>query len=453
MEEEFVPSIDDVLGTGVGSDHEDYSSQNNKPDADKNKDGEGGKPKPDTPKPTPKPNEGGDNNNSGEEEEDDSNLSSEDKIVNLLKSYNNVDGLNDAQKGVRQRLLNSYKGESFDESGNIIDADGQVIKTAAEIYEKLQAPEEAPTVDANGNQIDEEGNIIKTRLELAADKSVVNKMHLNSEYEFVDDKGAVKIYEDSDEGVNEFANDIANIRLQEFKETFFGQHPVLREVSKHLLTGGTLENFGNLVDYSKIKTEDLSKEDKLSYIRESFEKRGLSKERVADNLQRIKDGNAVDKEFDYALEDLKAIQKTEQEARDAKVKQMTEQRARDNEEQWRKIEDTIKKGKINQVSIDAKDQEGFLDYISKPINSKGQSQADLDRGKEDLEAKLLFDFFRYKGYDFETFINNRVGSKRVESLREQLLRSAKIKEEDFKQTNVSKGNSEPSAVSIEEMLG
>ena len=96
--------------------------------------------------------------------------------------------------------------------------------------------------------------------------------------------------------------------------------------------------------------------------------------------------------------------------------------------------------KINQVSIDAKDQEGFLDYISKPINSKGQSQADLDRGKEDLEAKLLFDFFRYKGYDFETFINNRVGSKRVESLREQLLRSAKIKEEDFKQIGVDEPN-------------
>ena len=54
------------------------------------------------------------------------------------------------------------------------------------------------------------------------------------------------------QGWKQLAQDIASIELEEFKNSFFESNPILREVSKHLLSGGKLEDFNNPVDYTKV---------------------------------------------------------------------------------------------------------------------------------------------------------------------------------------------------------
>lgn len=434
-------TLDHVLNTGANADRTPIETPETK-DKDKDKDkstspDNSSTPDGDNSKDTPKTTINTEEN--------------KDKFKTLITSLKNVEGLSEDKVSIRAQLLSKYTGENFDDEGNIIDKDGNIVKSFEDIITDLDK-EETVTLDAKGNQIDKDGNILKTKAEIAAENSIVNKMHASSEYEFLDDNGETKVYSDDEKGLNEFTNDVAEQKFNEYRDRFIAQNPVLIEVAKHLLTGNDLSTFNQSVDYSKIDKKTLSDDEKLAYIKKSFEVKQLPKTQIDNLLTLIKDGNTIDKDFDIALTSLTEADKAQKDARDAAYQASVKADQEAVEAHWNKVNDIIINNKTELVKIPKADQKEFFDYMATAVNDKGQSQAMVDASKESLERQVELAYLRFKGFNFDSIVNQKVNQKRVESLKDLMTRSANIKE-----TPINDGNSTQTSgdidVNISTLLG
>lgn len=426
-------SLDDIMGD---------TTSFPTPDKSNNPDNKGGQDNND-----PKPD---DDNNDDSKFVDINKDSPEVKTKDLFVSLAKEEDLSDDNKALKSQLLSKYKGTSFNQHGDIIDENNEIVKKFDEVYKDILKEDEIK-LDDKGNQVDDDGNIIKSKEELDADKSAVNKIHQNLEYEFKDEAGNVKTYEDSDEGLLELASDIANAKAQEIQTRFINQNPVLAEVAKHLLSGKDLDSYKQEIDYSKVDKEKLSKDAKIKYIRDSYKVKGFSDERIDANIRRIEDGNQVDEELDFALEDLDKYQESNKAQRQADYDAAVQKEQQELEQYWDDVKNTVDKGELRELTIPKEEKAKFFDYMTKPVKN-GLSQAQIDREKETTQDLLTLEFLRYKGYKLDTLVKGKANTARVKGLKNLIARSAKIKAEDFSSSGKSKGdNTTPDVISIDQI--
>lgn len=446
-------TLDTLFNTGVGADRKPPTEPANK--GEQGEQGDDGK-KP----PTDKKDQGteGSSGATGQEGTDsksdaDVNEETKAKVKNTFAKFADDSDLSDEDRGLRQQLLETYKGEGFNENGDIVDKDGNVVKSFDDVYNDVLS-EEDQKFDDDGNLIDDDGKIIKTKAQLDAEKSYVNKLAQETGYEFKDENGNPKTYADNEEGLQEFVDDLVNVRLQEQQEQFFSQNPTLAEISKHLLTGGTLEDFQQSVDYDKIDVDNLTETQKLAYIEKSFKVKGFNDARIQANLQRVKDGNQVDEELKFAFEDLKAHEKAVSEERDAKLQEQIAQQERENAAYWNEVQQTITQGKVKELTIPEQDKVGFFEYLARPVKNN-LSQAMLDRKGEDIPTTLMFDYLRYKGYDLSKLVDSKAKTTKVNSLRDLIARASKVGKGDFTSTKGASSSKKNKAedLTIDQLLG
>ena len=347
-------------------------------------------------------------------------------LQNLFNTFADEASLSEDNKAIRTQLLDKHKGTAFDAEGNIVDAEGKVLTTSKELIDYSVA-EDKVVLDDKGNQVDTEGNVVKTNVEIAVETTVVNKLHSESDYEFLNEDGSVRIYSDDEAGIKEFTNDVSGERFNEWKSEFFNQTPELAEVTKHLLSGKSLDTYNTSVDYSKLDTTDMSKDEKMKYIRRSFEVTGLGEERINGLLQLFTDSNTIDSEVAKALPALQAHEEQESTQRDADYQQSVENRNTQIAQYWQEVESTVTAGKLNDISIPDNDKQGFFDYLSAVVDDKGNSQEMLDSRKETTEQQLQMKYLRFKGYDLSKLVDSKVKTQKVATLKDLIRKSAKIK--------------------------
>jgi len=374
-----------------------------------------------------------------------------DNLKGLFSSFVDESKLDDTNKTIRQGLLEKHKGTSFDSNGNILDAEGKAIVNFEDLL-KYATEEDALTLDAEGNQIDGEGKVIKTKVELAVENTTVNKLHADSDYEFVDEKGNTKIYTDDDAGIAEFTNDVVAEKFNEWKSAFFGQQPELAEIAKHILAGGQLKDFNSAVDYSKVDTKNLSKEEKISYIRRSFEVKGLEKDRIDGLMQLFIDSNSIDSELARALPSLQAHEASIAQQRNDNYVKSVEDKNNEIQAYWDEVNSIVVKGQLGTIAIPNEDKEAFYDYLSSAVDNSGNSKEMLDRKKETKEQQLTFAYLRFKGYDLSKLVDSKVKSQKVQSLKELIKQSAKLQNAPVNDTT-KKITSGESNITISSLLG
>lgn len=347
-------------------------------------------------------------------------------IDNLFETFQdvNVSNLSEEDKQTRQDLLDKFKGVSFDNNGNMLDDKGEVVKTKEDLVNYANEGDEQP---------------------------YINELIGAFDYEFVDEDGKPKVYEDSTEGIKQFVTDSVLHQLEEFKSRFFNQNPELAEISKHLLSGGSIKDFKEPIDYSKIDVTTLSTDQKLQKIRESLQVKNVADEQIQSYLDLVKGSNIVDAEVGKALKVLTAHDKDASIARDAKYQQTIEDNNKRVEEHWNKVETTITQGKLGNIEIPKEDRQAFNDYVSLAVTEDGKSQDMLDKAKEGLDQTLVSAYYRFKGYDLEKLVNNKVKQQKVQSLRDRIKRSDSIKATPINDTSKSK-TSGGKDVSIDTLL-
>lgn len=354
-------------------------------------------------------------------------------IPALVSSFNS-ENATEEDKALKKELLEHFKGESFDENGNVLDKDGKIIAKDSDLDTFLNGEE--------GEGGEEESKTVVSE--------VINELGVTIN----DEDGNPKQYEDSTEGFKNFAEDYSDIIADQKLDKLLSQNPELVRVAKHLLAGKPIDTYNKNVDYSKIDSKTLTKEQKLDYIRKDFRSKGFAPERIEATVQRIVDSNAVDAEVGLALSSLQLHDKELKAKEDADYQATLEAENKKIEQHWEKVNTVISKGKLEDINIPEKERQGFFNYLAMPVDKQGNSKDSIDAANETLEQQLKIAFLRYKGYDLSALIKFEAGKKRVESLRERLRNSAKTKNIPIANDKVgNSGELNDDDISISSLLG
>lgn len=430
---------DEILASMQGGDDKTIESQrktNPEPEPDGEPDG-GVDPDSDQGEPSGEPDGGeeGGSDISDEEREEISN-----NLTDIVNSFS--DNPSEENLEIKKDLLDHFKGKDFDEQGNILGEDGEILVDYDKVVDHVASQEDA-NFDEDGNEVDAEGNIITTKDQLEGSKYHANKLAKNLGYSFEDENGNPKVYSDGDEGVNELIQDVTSSKNEEFKNEFLSSNPVLTEVAKHLLSGKDLDTFDKPISYSDVSVKDVNKDSKYDFIKKSFIAEGQSEERAEKNAKRVSEKD-LDSETEEALSVLQGFEDKKTESRQAELDAKVQEQQRQDEEYWGTVNNTIKSGKLENFNIPDKEKEKFFNYLAIPIKDN-KSQDMLDREKSTLEGRLKEAYYRYKGGDFTDSIKEEVGRSKVNSIRARMKKnSMSSKESGNKRRGKRNTNSEVS---------
>jgi hypothetical protein len=384
-----------------------------------------------------------------EEEEEEENEDKELKEFGTLLQLFNTGGADVEDRTLLNNLLQKHKGTSFDAEGNIVNDNNEIVKTFKDLYADINTEE--VTLDSKGNQIDTDVNVVKTKLELAIDNTYVNKLHKNSGFEFLDESGEVKIYEDTEEGINNYTEDLAQEKAKKISSSIFNAYPDVPEIIKHLSLGKDLSTFNSSVDYTKLDVKTLSKEQKLAYIKQSLDVQGMEEERRDNYLTLIEDSNGIDKELEMSL---RTLQNHDDQLKAERNQQIGERQKANKERavaHWSDVQAHIKDNKVKFVTIPENEKDAFYDYMALAVDEDGNSKHMIDRSAQSTEEEVGLAYLRFKGFDFNSVIKGRVTKSKAMTIRDRLKRSADVKNQ-ADSTNKQEPKSSTKDIRISDIL-
>ena len=377
-----------------------------------------------------------------------------DDVVKLLTTNEGLLSADDKQ--LKSLVFNTFGASSVDYKGNLLDANGNVVLTAANL-DKYIAEGEVP-LDANGNQINALGQIVKQAEDVQASYNPVNNAKNFIEQElginFVDEEGKPIQFDNSAEGVQQFAKEVALRSRVNAVEAFLNQNPTTKDFFFHVANGGKVEDYtANTVDYTSIDVTSLSTEEKMNYIKQSYDKQGVKNAGTILNLLKNASAEAVTEAAADALLALNDLDAADKKAREDAYTAAQLAETKRVEDYWNNVKSVIDKGNLKNLQIPATERNDFFKYIAEPINANGETREMVDANKEDPTFGLLVSYVRYKGGDISKFIQSSAQVNRLEQLKQRVGVANGIPRIDGsrERTNETVGNM--TTPSIEQILG
>jgi hypothetical protein len=291
-------------------------------------------------------------------------------------------------------------------------------------------------LDDKGNALNEDGSIFKTKDELDALKTtdienelpplIQDVIRLNG-VEILDETGKPKVYEDTEEGLVQYAQDFAKHEVEQSQKAFFGQLPQVKELAQYLVNGGTEEDFykSKLASW-KNTTLDKNNEVQLSdIVKKDLLFKGHTDKEAEELIALFKDSNKLEEKGEAALENqrrLEAQKESEKKANDIEKQKAYQKSVNDY---WDNVSTVVKTGKLEHITIPEVDKDAFFKYIGTAVDKNGNSQADLDEKNAKLEFNLQLQYLRYKKFDLSKLIANTANTERARNLRERISKEKK----------------------------
>ena len=236
-------------------------------------------------------------------------------------------------------------------------------------------------------------------------------------------------FEDSTEGLTNYVKEASTKMMQGALEAVFSQMPDVQEYMEYRQNGGEPNKFFQHafpdVDYStmEIGQEDVGAQREV--IRTLMKKQGHDPNYINETLSDYAAANILEKHAKHAIKSLAAMQQSEK-ANVIESQRIEAEAAReDARKNWESIQKVVSSGNLQQVVIPETEKQGFLDWISKPIDNKGNTRRDVDRESMGIETALLLEYMIYKKADISKLVLNnkrttaaatlssRIGSKGV----------------------------------------
>lgn len=348
-------------------------------------------------------------------------IDGEQELLNILLSANGQ-GLSAEDIQLRTNILTKFGASSADAQGNLLDANGKIVLSKINLDNYIDSGE--LLLDANGNHVDELGNILTPATEVGAVNSFVSntKSAIEQEYGFslTDENGNPKVYENTNEGNMSLIKDVIDTTYVSAVTNFLNSNNDIKQLYYHLQTGGTKEDFLNdTVDYSSIDTSTLSRDQKLDYIKTSFEKQGLKNATSMLNILSGASDDAVNEATNDALLALNKINQDNQAQKEADYNAQLQQQAKEREDYWNGIKGIIDSGKLKDITIPNEEKEKFFNYLALAVDNNGRSQEQLDMANEEPDFNLMVSYLRYKKLDLNQLINIRSRANRLHSVRDR----------------------------------
>lgn len=295
-------------------------------------------------------------------------------------------------------ISTKYPDTKFDADGNLVKEDGTVVLTADKV--ETEFAEFIPTPQASPVQ------------QLAEQLGI----------ELKDAQGNPIDYGNTPEAVGKFVQDLIPMVQQQALEQLYAQIPNAREVLQHLASGQSLEAFKPKVDYSKLEIAKDNKEQHLQVVTERFMLQPNTTKEEAEAYAKavIANGDSY-AEAEKAKAALATYQ-SQKEAANLRLKQEAEDKQRRELTAYYNqlktlVESPVIKTPSGQFSVKPEERQNFYNYITKPVNQRGETQADIDLSKASTEVQLLIQYAMFNKFDLAKITTERAATKQAEGLK------------------------------------
>lgn len=230
--------------------------------------------------------------------------------------------------------------------------------------------------------------------------------------------------DDTEDGVINLAEKIADKRSEQKINEFLDEHPVSKQLIEYEEMGGDPEDFRDAffpeVDYTEVEVDEDNTERQKEIIRQSLKDKGFSKERIDRNIEMYEDGGVLYDEAEDSLKELREAQKQQKEQLIEQQKEQFEEAQEKAEEIWNEVEDTIdKKNELFGIPLPKKEKKNFKEFITP--DEDGLTERDKRLQEMSLEKQLALDLILYHDLEaFSEFIESKAKTKKTKSLKERL---------------------------------
>jgi hypothetical protein len=302
------------------------------------------------------------------------------------------------------------------------------------------------TLDENGNALNDVKEIIYTKDQLEAfaqgtgsggnddpnkggdELTIVGSIQKRFGYEFKGQDGNPKQYEDTEDGLEAYVEDLVQHKVKESQAQFLGSIPKVELYYRHLASGGSDETFFNVIkdDWKIIKFDDKSPQQHVDIITKALIKKGFD---VGIASQTAAMYNEQGKAGEYAkrfLDDLVANQTKDEEA----IRNEYARKLQDSKKEWESYVTNVstfvqKKGQIGSFVIPEAERKTFMEYMFVK-NAEGKTQEEVDIDNDPLEIDLQLKYLRFKQFKLQDIINRQATTQRLNTLRDKFSKGGEI---------------------------
>lgn len=352
-------------------------------------------------------------------------------------------------KEVIEGILDTFSGSVFDTKGQILNDKGEVVLSAEKV--KAYMDNDILPLNDKGDLINEKGEVLQTAQQLLQADSLVLATKASIETNFGIDFPAEYEVEDTEEGLIKMVNDAISIKEQHSVKNFLDAVPAMKSFYQHLVLGGTPETFSNSnIDYRSINVLSLSKESKMSYVKEMFKLQGNENPDAFLEVISNTPDEALNKTVASAILYLDKHQEGINKGREDSIKAQREANAESDRAYWNDIKSVVTKGTLNEVTIPVLEREKFYQYLASPVEN-GRSQDMIDSENDSKEFDVLVSYLRYKKYDVSKLAANISREQKTLSLKSRFAKNNKMKATSGVPRNASFKGGSGGGISIEDI--
>ncbi len=237
-------------------------------------------------------------------------------------------------------------------------------------------------------------------------------------------------FEDTTEGLTKLTQTISEKLAVETLDNLFEKFPTVQKHLEYVQQGGDPNEFMRAftpeVDYSRvdIKEDDTTSQKKV--LTDYFIARGTEKDFIGDMLESYEDKGTLKDKAEAARKALADAQGAQRQATLEQQREQHERSRQEAEQMWGNVNTLISESdNLSGIPISQREKGKFFDYISKPVDSNGATQRDVDFQQAGLDQKLAVDFLMFKGFDIDKFIGKKATTKAAKSLKAKLESNSK----------------------------
>ena len=240
-------------------------------------------------------------------------------------------------------------------------------------------------------------------------------------------------FEDTTEGLTKLTQTISEKLAVETLDSLFERFPTVQKHLEIVQQGGDPNEFMRAftpeTDYSTIEIKEDDAASQKRILTDYFVARGTEKDFIGDMLESYEDKGTLKDKAEAARKALADAQGSQRQATLEHQREAHKKSQQEAEQMWGNVNTLISESdNLSGIPISQREKGKFFDYISKPIDSTGATQRDLDFHKAGLDQKLAVDFLMFKGFDIDKYIGKRATTKAAKSLKAKLeSHSKKIK--------------------------
>lgn len=230
-------------------------------------------------------------------------------------------------------------------------------------------------------------------------------------------------FEDSIEGVKKFtvkaAEELATAQL----ENIFEQLPDVKEYMQFRINGGDPKEYqkaSTATDYEALEIGEDDTSTQKMVIREHLVREGYEKEEIQEMLEDFEDTGMLFKQSKRYQKRLITADKKAKEALVENQRIEAEKQEKQNQKTWKEIKEIVDGGELQGVVIPKTDQKGFMDWMSKPVDDKGNTARTLEKAKMSREQMLTIEYLVYKKLNLNDLVTRKANSQNATKLKDRL---------------------------------